>query len=55
MPFCLFLDEFTHLLKHVSNKQTGLIILGDFNVRYENVDDKNASDLATILNDTNLQ
>ena len=54
-PFCLFLDEFSHLLEHVSIKQTGLIILGDFNVHYGNVDDKNASDLAAILNDTNLQ
>ena len=40
---------------HVSIKQTGLVILGDFNVHYGNVDDKNASDLAAILNDTNLQ
>ena len=54
-PFRLFLDEFSHLLEHVSIKQTGLIILGDFNVHYGNVDDKNASDLAAILNDTNLQ
>ena len=54
-PFRLFLDEFSHLLEHVSIKQTGLIILGDFNVHYGNVDDKNASDFAAILNDTNLQ
>ena len=51
----IFLDEFSHLLEYVSIKQTGLIILGDFNVHYGNVDDKNASDLAAILNDTNLQ
>ena len=51
MSFRLFPDEFSHLLEHVSNKQTGLIILGD----YGNVDDKNASDLAAILHDTNLQ
>ena len=54
-PYRLFLDEFSHLLEHVSVKQTGLIILGDFNVHCGNVDDKNASDLAAILNDTNLQ
>ena len=54
-PFRLFLDEFSHLPEHVSIKQTGLLILGDFNVHYGNVDDKNASDLAAILNDTNLQ
>ena len=29
--------------------------MGDFNVHYGHVDDKNASDLAAILNDTNLQ
>ena len=55
MPFRLFLDEFSHLLEHVSIKQTGLIVFGDFNVHYGNVDDKNASYLAAILNDTNLQ
>ena len=48
-PFRLYLDEFSHLLEHVSIKQTGLIISGDFNVHYGNVDDKNASDLAAIL------
>ena len=31
MPFRLFLDEFNHLLEHVSIKQTGVMILGDFN------------------------
>ena len=54
-PFRIFMDEFSHLLEHVSIKQTGLMILGNFNVHYGNVDDKNASDLAAILNDTNLQ
>ena len=54
-PFRLFLDEFGKLLEHVSIKQTGLVILGYFNVHFGNVDDKNASDLAAILNDTNLQ
>ena len=34
---------------------TGLIILGDFNVHYGNGDDKDARDLAAILNDINLQ
>ena len=44
-PFRPFLDEFSQLL----------VILVDFNVHYGNVDDKNTSDFAAILNDTNLQ
>ena len=54
-PFRLFLEEFGELLERVSIKKTGLVILGDFNVHYGNGDDKDARDLAAILNDINLQ
>ena len=46
----LYLDEFSHLLEHVSIKKNWT-----HHIDYGNVDDKNVSDLAAILNDTNLQ
>ena len=54
-PFRAFLEEFGKLLDRVSIKKTGLTICGDFNVYYGNDDDKDARDLAAILNDSNLQ
>ena len=49
-----FLTEFHHLVECVGTK-SGIIILGDFNVPYGDVDDAHARALRDILPDANLR
>ena len=53
-PFSTFLVEFRYLVAHASMQQAGLALLGDFNVKYGNGDNKDARDFAALLEDSNL-
>ena len=53
-PFATFLTEFRHLVECVGTK-SGIIILGDFNVPYGDVDDAHARALRDIPSDANLR
>ena len=52
-PFATFLTEFRYLIECVGTKP-GIIILGDFNVPYGDVDEAHARALRDILSDANL-
>ena len=52
-PFATFLTEFRYLIECVGTKP-GIIILGDFNVPYGDVNDAHARALRDILSDANL-
>ena len=51
-PFALFLQEFGDLIIYTTAKQSGLAILGDFNVPYGKANNKDAGDLATLISDS---
>ena len=53
-PFSTFLVEFRDLVAHASMQQAGLALLGNFNVKYGNGDNKDARDFAALLEDSNL-
>ena len=54
-PFATFLNEFRHLVECVGTKSGIIIIIGDVNVPYGDVDDAHARALRDILSDANLR
>ena len=53
-PFATFLTEFRELVECVGTK-SGIIIVGDFNVRYGDNSDPHARALRVVLSDANLR
>ena len=53
-PFALFLTEFRDLIERVA-MESGIIVLGDFNVAYGDNNDAHARALHDILSDANLR
>ena len=53
-PFAIFLTEFRDLIERVA-MESGIIILGDFNVAYGDNNDAHARALHDILSDANLR
>ena len=53
-PFATFLTEFRELVECVGTK-SGIIIVGDFNVRYGDDSDPHARALRDVLSDANLR
>ena len=53
-PFSTFLLEFRDLVAYACMQQAGLALLGDFNVKYGNGDNKDPHDFTALLEDSNL-
>ena len=53
-PFSTFLLEFRDLVAYACMQQAGLALLGDFNVKYGNGENKDARDFTALLVDSNL-